>query len=140
MAIADCLKTLDGWLTGRLFYLYPMPLCIDIEGRVTHDIELMYKTEPLIPVEKASISNKWFCYQDSVLRKGLSATAVPKRKYVNTDDVESYQSDVEVMRERSVNNFSRYSSDHSRLKSLQSWMIFTSAFLAIIVLIVSKLS
>jgi transglutaminase-like putative cysteine protease len=121
-----------------------MPLRIDIEGRVTHDIEVMYKTEPLIPVEKASISNKWFCYQDSILRKGntlyLSATAVPKRKYVNCEDVESYLSDVEVMRQRSVNNFSRYSSDHSRLKSLGSWMIFTSAFLAIIALIVSKLS
>ena len=121
-----------------------MPLRIDMEGRVTHDIEVIYNTEPLIPVEKASINNEWFCYQDSVFKKGntlyLSASAVPKRRHVKCNDIESYLSDVEVMRERSVNNFSRYSSDHSRLKSIGSWMIGTSVFLGMIILIVTKLS
>ena len=121
-----------------------MPLRIDLEGRVTHDIEVIYKTEPLISVDKASINNSWFRYQDSVLQKGntllMSASAVPKRRHVNCNDIESYLSDVEVMRERSVNNFSRYSSDHSRLKSLGSWMIGTSIFLIMVILAVARLS
>ena len=121
-----------------------MPLRIDLEGRVTHDIEVIYKNEPLIPVDKASINNSWFCYQDSVLQKGntlfMSASAVPKKRHVNCNDIESYLRDVEAVRERSVNNFSRYSSDHSRFKSLGSWMIGTSVLLIMAILVVSKLS
>jgi hypothetical protein len=120
-----------------------MPLRIDMDGRMTHDIEVIYKTDPLITVEKASINNKWFCYQDSILRKDnvlyLSATAVPKRRHVSSCDIDDYVSDVAVLRERSMNNFSRFSNDHSYISSLGGWMIISSA-IVVVILIVSKLT
>ena len=121
-----------------------MPLKIDLDGRVTHDIEVIYKNEPLIQSEKASINNQWFCYQDSIFRKNnvlyLSATAVPKRKHVCSSDIDVYLGDVEQMRQRSMNNFSRFESNHSYLKSLGNWMMIMSAVFALIILFVARSS
>ena len=121
-----------------------MPLKIDLDGRVTHDIEVIYKNEPLIQSEKASINNPWFCYQDRILRKDnvlhMSASAVPKRKHVSCRDIADYLGDVEKMRQRSMNNFNRYSSDHSNLKSLGNWMMITGAVIALIIMSVARSS
>jgi hypothetical protein len=121
-----------------------MPLKIDLDGRVSHDIEVIYRNEPLIQCEKASINNQWFCYQDSIHRKDnvlyMSASAVPKRKHVSCRDIADYLGDVEIMRQRSMNNFNRSSSDHSYLKSLGNWMMITSAVFALVILLVSKSS
>jgi len=121
-----------------------MPLKIDLDGRVTHDIEVIYKNEPLIQSEKASINNQWFCYQDSISRKDnvlyLSATAVPKRKHVCSSDIDAYLGDVEQLRQRSMNNFSRSASDHSYLKSLGNWMMIMSAVFTLIIYYVARSS
>jgi hypothetical protein len=121
-----------------------MPLKIDLDGRVTHDIEVIYKNKPLIQSEKVSINNQWFCYQDSILRKDnviyLSATATPKRKHVCSSDIDAYLGDVEQMRQRSMNNFSCSVSDHSNLTSLGNWMMIMSAIFALIIFVVARSS
>ena len=97
----------------------------------------------MITDEKASLNKKWLCYQDSILRKDnvlyLSATAVPKRRHVSSCDIDDYVSDVAVLRERSMNNFSRFSNDHSYISSLGGWMMISSA-IVVVILIVSKLT
>ena len=105
------------------------PLRIDLDGKITHEIEVNYKSKPQQQPNKKTIKTEWFSYEDSISYQDkslfLKASAVPIKRHVEGKDVEEYQQHVEELRLRSMNNFTYKSSS-----------IFASVWLQIIAYIV----
>jgi len=120
------------------------PLRIDLDGLISHDIEIIYKNSPLQSEENKTIKNNWFSYQDSISKAGntlyLSASASPKKQYVESQDIDTYLNDVEEMRLRSINNFPYAMTDSSMLKKIGHWMILSSWLIVFIIVLMTRLS
>lgn len=86
------------------------PLFILLDGKISHDIEVVYPTKPLLQKDEKIINNKWFDYNDIVSTQGnkilFSAQATPRRQTVESKELGVYEKDVEELRLRSMNNFS----------------------------------
>lgn len=120
-----------------------LPLRIDLDGRVTHHIEAIYKEAPSESSETKSIENKWFSYQDSITTKGntiyLVASAVPLKQHVDCVDLGEYQKYVEEVRLRSMNNLPTASPSVGQYNKLGTNMFIAAAILALMTAIIQEL-
>ncbi len=87
-----------------------LPLRIDLDGKISHDIEVIYSRKPKQQNTREQIFNTWFSYNDKVIRQGkslhLSASISPLKSHVKGHDIDEYLQEVELVRNRSMNNFS----------------------------------
>jgi len=118
------------------------PLGIDLNGVITHNIEIIYKGNSPAATEEKTIKNKWFSYRDKINTKDntiyLSATATPHKRYVETKDLDTYTDDVEKLRLRSVNNFTYKSDNHSFVHKIGSKMLVGAVVFFVIILVMKK--
>ena len=119
-----------------------MPVRIDLDGKVIHEIEVIYKTNAQEINEAETITNKWFDYTDSVRCTAnvisFYTSVIPHRQYVDVDDLDVYFDDVEKLRLRSGNNFYYSSGDTLFSNSLGIRMIVITIILFLVIVIMRK--
>ena len=85
------------------------PLKHDLDGGISHKINVFYRLAGSSVRENQSINNKWFSYTDEVISTKNAfhflTETVPGKSYVSAGELQAYMEDVEAMRQRSVNRF-----------------------------------
>ena len=84
------------------------PVRIDLDGSVTHKIEIVYRRVPNLQLSKKEIKTDEFSYTDKVLKlvdKKIihTTTLTPKQKFVAKENVAEHIKQVEAIRQRSNN-------------------------------------
>lgn len=84
------------------------PVKINLDGALSHTITVNYTRAPNLEVSKKEIRTNEFAYTDKVYTLGANqiiykTLVTPLKSHVDSDRIESYKSDVESMRQRSVN-------------------------------------
>ena len=120
-----------------------LPVNIELDGRVTHLIEVHYRSIPYISSQETVIENKWFTYHDSIRVEGnsvfLYATSSPLKKSVNSKHLDEYSADVEKLQNRSMNNIAVISHSHEQTSRLGERMLAFAATLIVILLVLKGL-